>query len=175
MLSLVDSSRDSLVELFCTYPGREFSVSELAEETGLSKTWVSEKIDELEREGLIEVEERRNTKISSFVSSEENKRLKQVLNLEKLRWSGVVNDIVESYSYPEAVVLFGSFASGEDDQDSDVDIAVISSEEADLEAEVMGREVSIIRFEPGSVPENMLETLANGIVLYGYLDIGGEG
>ena len=176
MLSLVNSSEDRLAEFFCTYPDDEFTVAEIAERVDLSEPWISEKIDVLSEKGFLKVSRRGNLKLASFESDkEENLRFKQVLNLEKLRESDLLEDIVGEYSYPEAVILFGSFAKGEDDAESDIDIAVISSADGEVDAEVMDREVSITRFDPVEVPENMLETLANGVVLYGYLDIGVDG
>ncbi|MFB6200263.1 MAG: nucleotidyltransferase domain-containing protein [Candidatus Nanohaloarchaea archaeon] len=174
MLSLVNDSRSELAEFFCTYPTGEFSISELAEETGFSKPWISEKVDELEETGFLTVEKRRNLKIARFNrENQESINTKRIINLEQLYSSGLVSKLEEKYMHPETIVLFGSFSRGEDTEKSDIDIAVISFETADIETEVMERPVSIHEFEPGSVPENMKETLANGINLQGYLEIKG--
>ena len=172
MLSLVNDSRSELAEFFCTYPTGEFSISELAEETGFSKPWISEKVDELEEKGFLTVEKRRNLKIARFNrENHEALNLKQVINLQQLYSSGIVSKIEEEYSHPETIILFGSFSRGEDTEESDIDIAVIGFETADIKAEIMERPVSIHEFQPETVPENMKESLANGINLQGYLEI----
>lgn len=172
MLSLVKDGETQLLKFLCTRSTTKFNVSELAEKTGLSKTWVSEKLDKFNKEGIIELEEHRGRKNAIFNrDNEEVKRLKQIINLEELRKSGIIGKIIEKYSYPEAIVLFGSFAKGEDTENSDIDIAVITSNKAEIEEEIMKRKVSIHEFKSKNIPNNMLETLANGLILYGYLSI----
>lgn len=172
MLSLVNDAETELLKFFCTYPTTEFSISEIARETGLSKPWVSEKIEKFEEEDVVETRKQGNQRLARF-NRDSNRalRLKQVLNLEQLYQSPLTDEIVEKYSYPEAVIVFGSFAKGEDIEDSDIDIAVITPETAEIGGKVMEREVSVTEFKPGEVPDNMLETLANGITVYGYLEL----
>ncbi len=172
MLSLINDAETELLKFFCTHPTTEFSISEVARETGLSKPWISEKIRKFEEEGIVKTRKRGNQRLTTFKRDNiDALRLKQVINLEKLYQSSLIDQIVEKYSYPEAIVLFGSFAKGEDVEDSDIDIAVITTETADTEEEIMDREVSVTEFKKEEIPRNMLETLANGITLYGYLEM----
>lgn len=173
MEGIVNDAGTELLQFLCTHPTTEFSISELAEENGISKPWAAEKVDEFREEGIVTVEEKGNMKQVRFNrDSDGAKRLKQVINLEAFRRSGVLDEIVETFSYPETVVLFGSFAKGEDVERSDIDIAVISTEEGDVEGSILERDVSLHVFNPGEVPGNMVESLANGIVLYGHLEVG---
>jgi len=159
------------LETLCIFPSREFTVSGLARETDLSKSFVSTKITELAERGLINVDSRGNQKVLSFDRGNESAlKLKQLINLDKVYSSSIIDDLVDLYSYPDAIVLFGSFSTGEDTESSDIDIAVITSETHDYENRLMNRPVSVTEFK-NEIPENMLESLANGITVYGHLEV----
>lgn len=171
MFRLLNSDEEKVLETLCTYPTREFSISGLARESDVSKGFVSNKAAEFEEENIITINKRGNQKVVKFNrDNEEALNLKQLVNLDNLYSSEVIEDLVELYSYPKAIILFGSFASGEDTENSDIDIAVITSESHDYENTVMERPISVTEFNE-EIPSNMLETLANGITLYGHLEV----
>ncbi len=171
MFSLLNTKEEKILETLCIFPSREFTVSGLARETDLSKSFVSTKITELAERGLINVDSRGNQKVLSFDRGNESAlKLKQLINLDKVYSSSIIDDLVELYSYPDAIVLFGSFSTGEDTESSDIDIAVITSETHDYENRLMNRPVSVTEFK-NEIPENMLESLANGITVYGHLEV----
>jgi hypothetical protein len=174
MFSLLNSKEEGLLETLCIFPTREFTVSGLSRETDLSKGFISNKISKFEEENLINIEMRGNQKVISFNRGNKTAlKVKQLINLDSLYSSEVIDDLVELYSYPEAIVLFGSFSKGEDTEDSDIDIAVITSETHDYEEMVMNRPVSVTEFRD-EIPGNMLETLANGVTIYGHLEVSGN-
>lgn len=174
MLSLVNTSEEEVLEFFCMNPTKKYSVSEVSEELSYSKPSISSKFDDLNDKGVLDLVEERNSKLASF-NRGENTDLKQLVNLDRLHTSDLIKEIVEDYKYPETIILFGSYSKGEDTEQSDIDIAVITSENLDKEyGKIMGREISVTEFKPDEIPENMLETLANGIILHGYLNIIGE-
>lgn len=171
MFSLLNSKEEKLLETLCIFPTRDFTVSGLSREAELSKGLVSNKVSRLDEENLINVEERSNQKIISFNrGNDEALKLKQLINLNNLYSSGVIDDLIDLYNYPEAIVLFGSFANGEDTENSDIDVAVITSENKSYENKIMDRPVSVKEFNEG-ITGNMLESLANGITIYGYLEV----
>lgn len=161
------------MEFLSTYPTRELTLTEISEENDISKPWILEKIKTLEGEDFIKVKRKGNQKTVQFNrDSEKAKRLKRVINLERFYQSEILERIIETYSYPEAVVLFGSFSQGEDIEESDIDIAVLTDKEGlDFTGELMGRKISVHEFKTEEIPGNMKETLANGIVVYGYLGV----
>ena len=70
------------------------------------------------------------------------------------------------------MVLFGSFARGEDTEKSDIDIVVVGgagSANAGLFEEALGRKISIHELKPRDVEKEFLFSLANGFVLHGAL------
>lgn len=171
MFSLLNSKEERLLETLCIFPTREFTVSGLSRETDLSKGLVSNKISRLDEENLVNVEKRGNQKVISFNRGNNDAlKLKQLINLNNLYSSEVIDDLIDLYNYPEAIVLFGSFANGEDTENSDIDVAVITSENINYENSIMDRPVSVKEFN-NNITENMLESLANGITIYGYLEV----
>ena len=168
-----DSNRGRVLERIFLEPGREFYLRELAEEVDLAPSTVSRIVDELEEEELVEVE--RDLKMS-ITGSRTDRFLdvKRSFNLGKLAESGLI-DRIEEKTVPEAVVLFGSYAKGEDTDESDIDIAVVNGREEAIDLESfeidLERRLNIQYVETNKISENFLESLANGITLRGYLEV----
>lgn len=83
---------------------------------------------------------------------------------------------MDFYKIPECIVIFGSYAKGEDTRESDIDIAVMTAMkeypqldiyEADLKRKISLHLIDNIQNEE----KDFINTLANGIVLYGYLEV----
>src|SRR3989344_982154 len=130
---------DKMLKLFMEEPEREFHVRELAKRLRLSPTTVSKRALGLRAGGLLQARKWSNHllyKADTFSSSLQ--RAKQAYNLEKVCRSGVVEHLADALNEPEAIILYGSYAKGEDAPQSDVDIAVISP---------VKKEVSLERFE----------------------------
>ena len=78
-------------------------------------------------------------------------------------------------------MLFGSYRKGEDGDGSDIDIAVEVPEGAktgifhfeELAAfeKAMERKVTVHAFGRKDIDENLFVSIANGIVLYGFLEV----
>jgi predicted nucleotidyltransferase len=101
------------------------------------------------------------------------KREKMLHNLSQIFSSGIVEHLAETCS-PQAIILFGSYARGEDTSKSDIDIAVIGGEEKEgsLTAfeKMMGRAISIHHTTREDVSDEFFANLVNGIVLFGFLE-----
>ena len=171
MLSLVNTRSEEVLKFFCKRPTAEYSVTEVAEALDASKPSISQQFDKLEQKNILKVEKKRNNKLASF-NRDENLQLKQLVNLNELMNSPILEKITQDYIHPEAVILFGSFAKGEDTEKSDIDIAVITTDTIETSYEkIMDRKISITELKSAKIPENMKETLANGINLQGYLEV----
>ncbi|MEW6329162.1 MAG: nucleotidyltransferase domain-containing protein, partial [Candidatus Micrarchaeota archaeon] len=102
-------------------------------------------------------------------------RLKMCYNILAVHESGLIEFLREEYEEPEVVVLFGSFARGEDTSKSDIDVAVVTnkSQTPDLkkfEAK-LGRKLNLYEIKMKECSKEFLNNLANGVVLYGYLKV----
>ena len=168
-----------VAEKIFNYPNRKFHVRMLAEETGFSTTAVTSSIEELQHFRIITIEETDLTKdIKADMSSDAYTFYKTIFNLYRLKRYGFVDDLKARYA-PEVIVLFGSFAKGEDIEESDIDICILSTKQnefsqKDLEhyQKEFCRRINIhfLRSLKQSSAE-FKNALANGVVLYGYLKV----
>jgi predicted nucleotidyltransferase len=171
---MFDSENERLVaETIFDNPGREYHLRGLAEETGVSPSTVSRIVEKLEDEGIIDVE--RDLKMA--IKAAENERFRKFklsYNLWRLNETGMIEEL-QTETMPESIVLFGSYAHGEDRNGSDIDIAVVNGREPDIELsgyeEELNRKIAVQNIDLQEADQNFIETLANGIVLRGYLEI----
>ncbi len=169
-----------VAELIFNYPHKTFHIRMLEKETGLSTTAVIKAAEELEYFKIIKVEKTPiTTNIRADLESEAYRFYKMTFNIYRLKSYGFVDKLIKTF-YPEAIVLFGSFAKGEDIENSDIDILIISHRKNNKELENLSiisekrlnREMNAIVLP--SLEKSAAEfknAAANGIVLHGYLDM----
>lgn len=169
-----------VAELIFTYPNKSFHIRQLEKETGFSTTAVVAAIEELGEHDLIIREETTLTKnIKANLEAEEYRFYKRICNLYRLKTFGFVDELIKTYNYPETIVLFGSFAKGEDIEESDIDLLIVSAHKSPEEINQVSKYETIFQrkinvhiitdFKRSS--KEFKNTIANGIVLYGYLKV----
>ncbi len=167
---------------FFKYPRIDFSLSEVAKETNLSKATLSGVLSSLRSAGFVTTVDlgviyriRANTDAWIY------KREKIVFNYANIVRSNIVEYLANKYNNPKCIVLFGSYRLGEDDIDSDIDIAVevpdgeptgefTFPEFSDFE-KLVKRKVIVRVFSRKEVDKNVFTGIANGIVLFGLLEV----
>ena len=160
------------MKLFFDSPGAKFHIREIARLTGLSAPGVSKIVRRLKKEGLLLSE--KNYLMENVFASKNEKflRLKRCYNLLNIYESGLVEFLQQEYEEPEAIVLFGSYAKGEDSSKSDIDIAVFTNKTKDVRLagfeRKTGRAINLYTIRADECKKEFLNSLANGIVLYGY-------
>lgn len=101
--------------------------------------------------------------------------LKRSRNLYTLYECGLVSYLTELYGRPEAIVLFGSYARGEDTEQSDIDVVVITPKKLscnlDKYEKKLQRKIQVKELLKEDIPSEFTTTLINGIVLSGYLQL----
>ncbi len=178
----IETARQRVLELLIRYPEKEFSLSDLAKEAGVAKSNIGMIIDDLYKNELIAVE-----KLAKIWRIKANQggwkfiRTKIIYNLHSIYQSGVVEFLAEFYKNPKTIVLFGSFRKGEDISSSDIDIAIEMDEIDDYKTtglrelldfeEELGKKIQIHLFNRKSVDINVFNNVANGIVVYGFLEV----
>ncbi|MBN1897117.1 MAG: nucleotidyltransferase domain-containing protein [Candidatus Aenigmarchaeota archaeon] len=95
--------------------------------------------------------------------------------------SGIVEYLYDKYDNPKAIILFGSFRWGQDGKDSDVDIAIEVADDIGYDKHKipalqefehgLSRNIQIHIFNRKNVDINVFNNIANGIVLYGFLEV----
>ena len=131
-------------------------------------------VKKLEKEGLIEKKKR--GVYESYVSGKNDlfRIYRRNDLLLRMHESGLIDFLAEEFM-PDAIVLFGSCARGEDIETSDIDLLVVSKEkEVRLKKfeSVLKRKISL-HFEENvsEIPKELLNNIINGMVLHGYLTV----
>ncbi len=171
----------AILSPFFKRPLRAFHIREIAKVTRISHTAVRRYLKKLEKEEfLIKKPTKPYPTFSANLSSKKYLNLKLFYNLEKIRESGIVESLEHKLSYP-TIVLFGSFAKALDDENSDVDICVLTDANANLDLKDFEKEierpVSLHIFNRKKWDESkeknpdMINNICNGIVLSGQIEV----
>jgi predicted nucleotidyltransferase len=176
---LFKESMFQVAKCIFTYPNKTFHVRMLANETKLSTTAVVRSLEELEQFQIITVEETSLTKnVKANLSSHSYPFYKTIFNLYLLKKSGIIENLVQIFK-PQTIVLFGSFAKGEDIEESDIDLFIQTSQQKEISfkqkeeyEKILSRGINIHCIPSLQQASNEFKNaLANGIVLYGYLKV----
>jgi predicted nucleotidyltransferase len=174
---LTKDNKIRILKLFFEGPNERLHLREVARRVGLSATGAMKILRALEKESLLEKERAAVTVV--YRGNYDNEKfiaLKRALNLYSLNSSGLVSELVDFFKIPECIVIFGSYAKGEDTRESDIDIAVMTNMkeypelgvyEVDLKRKISLHLIENIKNEE----KDFINTLANGIVIYGYLEV----
>ncbi|MBI5398659.1 nucleotidyltransferase domain-containing protein [Candidatus Woesearchaeota archaeon] len=168
-------NRYKVLQQFFDFPRKAFLIRELSRNIKLSVPSVRLHVKALLAEGLI-----MNDKTGlypSFRAVRESllfKLLKAQNIILRLYQTGVLN-AVEKAAYSSCIVLFGSASRGEDTEESDIDLFVQAKRiKLDLSKfeKALNRNINVL-FEPDmkTISPELLNNLANGIVVYGYLKV----
>ena len=174
MYRVIDINK--ILELFFDNPDGKFHIREIARRTNLHPNTVLKEVKALEKDTLLIVQKTRAVKeVRVNKDNELFFVLKKIRNLSCLYLSGLVDNLNKEYNYPEAIVLFGSYSRGEDTGKSDIDIAIITQNELELDLrkfeKTLGRKIQVHEINLNKVGKTFVTTLVNGIVLKGYLNI----
>ncbi len=172
------SNYNKIQELFLENPDEEFHVRKVAKTLNLSPSTATKYLDSLEREELIMKKEEYNHNIyRANIGSENYKHAKTFFNIEKLNESGLLEFLDREYNNPEAIILYGSYALGEDGSKSDIDIAIITTLKKNIELNnfenKLKKKIQILELTNKEVHKNkhIGNKLINGIILRGYWEL----
>ncbi len=173
METLIDKlsrKEKKVLNYFLEHPTKEIHLRALSKEIDVSHTWVEKTVEKLRSEDLVEVNMPYNLK--QIKAQRENplfKAIKRYRNILKLH--DLTCYLEEEYNHPEAIVVFGSYAQGEDIEKSDIDIAVITKADGEVDLtkfeQKLGRDISLKVIEEPT--EEFKTSLINGITLRGFL------
>jgi predicted nucleotidyltransferase len=120
---LITTTHQKVLDFFITHPEQSFYGAELAKKVSLSAGGINKVLKELERDGIIEKNRRGKT---DFYSLKDNQpilhQLKILSNL--LRIEPLVEDLKP---FAHRIILYGSNANGTNDQQSDIDLLVVTT------------------------------------------------
>lgn len=166
-----------VLEIFLKNPTKEYHIREIARKTKLSPAGTMKILNKLEKQKLLEKNKNRvTTNYKANIENEETKQIKKTYNIYSIHSSGLLKKLIKYYNTPEAIILFGSYAKGEDLEKGDIDIAIETDkkEQPDLEKyeKTLERNIHIHTIKKiENIETEFKNTLANGIVLYGYMKV----
>jgi len=113
-----------------------------------------------------------NTENSTF------KILKRNYNFEKIYTCGLIDYLEKEFNYPEGIILFGSFAKGEENEKSDIDMMIISPLHKTINLKkfehILHHPIHLFVYSSTAIEKlkkenkGLLNNIINGIVLYGF-------
>ncbi|MBL7147956.1 MAG: nucleotidyltransferase domain-containing protein [Nanoarchaeota archaeon] len=177
-----ETAKNKVIEVFFKYPEKEFSLSDLAKEARVAKANIGKILEEFKEAELINIE--KLSKIWRIKANQTNQfyiRSKIIYNLNFVFMHGLVEFLVDHFKNPKAIILFGSFRKGEDLSNSDIDIAVESCEVKEYKTivlrellvfeKIIGKKIQIHLFNRKDIDINVFNNIANGILLWGFLEV----
>lgn len=171
-----------LIEIFLEEPEKEFYVRELSRKLRKSPTTISKYLKELEKRRILKSEKKFNHLLfKAKTEREEFKQLKINYNLKKINESGIIDFLVKEFNEPKAIILFGSFAKGENIKESDVDLLVVTPLKKEINIEKfedeLGHKVQLFLFSDRELEKmkeknkELLNSFINGITLHGFVEM----
>ncbi len=163
-----------ILTLFFENPTGEFYLREVGVRAKISVGAAKKYLDRLVKAGILSARRQGNMRL--FRANRESPAYKQkkvAYAVEKIVSSGLLAALMRST--PSSIVLYGSFARGEDDEKSDLDLLVISgSKTLPRLPTIFGREVNVLvyggREWAKKAKENKAfydQVIIHGIPLYG--------
>jgi len=170
----------TILKPFFEEPGRKFSIRELSRILKINHTTVRQYLNKLVKEGFLISKKEGLYSFYQIVLNKKALNLKLYYNLEKIRESGIVEDLEKEYDFP-VIVLFGSYVFSMDDKTSDIDICLISNIQKELSTDryekKINRKISFHKFTKNSWNNakksnpGLINNICNGIVLSGELEV----
>ena len=167
---------------FFSFPDKEMSLNDLSQELRISKTTANRVVLDLVNMGFLKLEVLgRIWRIFCNKIHIYNYSRKISYNLMMVYESGVLDEIHKLVQSPGSIILFGSYRKGDDNENSDLDMAVevINNDEPKiLELTTLKNfgyrknvKVNLYIFSRNKIDLNLFANIANGIVLEGFLEV----
>jgi len=170
--------QQEILRLLFVKAGTSLNQRQIANFLEVSPPAVMKALPDLEKEALVKIKQDKETKRWSIQLNRDNYKmlqLKRVDNLKLIYETGLA-DFLEKEFAGATIILFGSYARGEDIINSDIDIAVIGRKDKQIDLTKYEKEIERqinINFY-GSfeiIPKNLKENLFNGIILAGGVEL----
>lgn len=171
-----------IMHWFFDYPEKEMSLSDLSSVTGVPKARASKIVSSLVKQGFLMREILGKIwRISCNQNHAYNTSIKVPSHLSYIYHSGILQEVARRFPGARAIILFGSYRKGDDMDTSDIDIAVEVLGNVPLTIEPLMKlprigyrknvQVNIHVFSRKRIDINLFTNIANGIILYGLLEV----
>jgi len=158
------------LEVFFREPIKIHFIRSVSRKINLAPTSVRNHIKFLVESNIITA--KKSSPFNGYVSNRENEDFifyKSIYNLSSLK---ELKDFIIKSCYPRAIVLFGSYLRGEDMEDSDIDLFVLSKNKKELNLEIfeekLSRKINVLFSDSLSKIDLKIQNkIKNGFVLEG--------
>ncbi|MBI2137350.1 nucleotidyltransferase domain-containing protein [Candidatus Woesearchaeota archaeon] len=157
--------------------GGGFQLRELSRKCKIAPTSVKNYLNELKKEGLITESKHRAKGFPLYTANREKesfKLYKTINTISQIFESGMLKYLYDNYM-PNAIILFGSAARGEDTKESDIDLFLMCMEtkpELEKFEKKIGKKVNVLAAENfNELSSELKNNIINGIKLNGYLKV----
>ncbi len=158
--------------------GKSVNQRNIAKSLNVSPTAVSKALKQLSEENLVNIMKQGEMNLMLIELNRDNQKVveyKRVENLKMIYESGLV-DFLEKNFPGTTIILFGSYSTGEDALNSDIDIAIIGTKGKEINTKkfdkIFEKEIRINFYNSfGKINKNLKENIFNGIVLSGGIEL----
>ncbi|MBS3098907.1 nucleotidyltransferase domain-containing protein [Candidatus Pacearchaeota archaeon] len=170
------SLQAKIFSFLCARAGEKLSQREIAIKLEVSPTAVANALTRLKDEELINIEKVKNINFVSFNrDGKKALKLKITENLRNIYLSGL-EEYLEVQFAGATVILFGSYARGEDTNTSDIDLSVVGRKNKLVKLEefekILNRKININFYESfKKIHKHLLNNILNGIILAGSVEL----
>ncbi|HOH04257.1 MAG: Nucleotidyltransferase domain protein [Candidatus Diapherotrites archaeon ADurb.Bin253] len=165
-----------IFSFLCLRAGEKLSQREIAQSLKVSPTAIAKSLKKLLDINFARIEK---TKTINFISLNRDKplviELKRAENLKNIYLSGLSDYLGENLA-GSTIILFGSYARGEDTNTSDIDIAIIERKEKKINLapyeKRLNKKININFYNSwNSIHISLKNNILNGIVLHGSVNL----
>ena len=171
---------------FFSFPRRRFSLTNISKELKISKTNANIIINKLNKENLIKIEKIGKSWViylnNDYSYLYKTKIGYNLMMIQKMLYdSEIIEEIHKIEPNYLSLILFGSYRKGDDNEESDIDIAVESGSGKELKVYELGVipsfgfrknvPVNLHIFSRNKIDINLFSNIANGIILEGFLEV----
>ena len=166
---------NEIMEFLFRNPTTSFMGKEIANKVKVSQTAVAKSINRLSKIGLVTREKRILLSIKLNRDDKDLFNLKRIYNLKNIYSSRLLEKL--SKDLPgSTIILFGSYSTGEDTEESDIDLAIIGYKERKIDLakfeSKLQRKIQIHYFDDlKKLDKNLRESIIDGITLKGAIII----
>ena len=166
-----------IMRLLFVKTGNSLNMNGIAKILKVSQPAVLKAIPFLQKEGLIIAKQDKDSSRWSIELNRDDKQvigLKRVDNLKQIYESGLIRHIYDLFPCG-TVILFGSYAHGEDTINSDIDLAIIGGERKEIDSKfskMLERKIIANYYKSfKSIDSSLLSNILNGITLKGAVEL----
>ena len=181
-LSVVSECYRKILSYFFSFPEHPIGLNDLSEQIGSSKTSTKLAVNYLIEQGFVKKEEvGKAWRLSVDPKNQFIITRKISYNLQLIYETGIVGSVYDQIPNARAIILFGSYRWGTDNENSDIDIAVEVLDNKNMRIKTLGLieqlgfrkkvTVNLHIFSRNKIDLNLFTNIANGILLDGLLEV----